>query len=58
LDLEMLSSSTEEHANTWIHIQNARVNACNMAMEKKLQCNCVRAIDNVCSGRIDHRSEA
>jgi hypothetical protein len=54
----MLRSSAEEHANMWIHIQNARVNAYKMAMGKKPQCNCVRDIDNVCSGRTDRSSEA
>jgi len=58
VDPETLSGSKEEHANTWIHMQNARINACKMATEKKPQCNCVRDIDNVCSGRTDQSSEA
>ena len=52
----MLRSSAEEHANTWIHTQKARIKT--MAMEEKPQCNCVRDIDNVCSGRTDQSSEA
>ena len=54
----MLRSSTEEHANTWIHMQYAHINACKMATEKKPQCNCVRDIDNVCSSRTDQSFEA
>jgi hypothetical protein len=53
----MLRSSAEKRANTCIHIQNARVNAYKMAMKKKPQCNCVRDMDNVCSGRTDRSSE-
>jgi len=58
VDREMLRSSAGEHANTWTHIQNARVNAYKMATDKKPHCNCVRDINNVCSGRTDQSSEA